>query len=229
MSENATKVLLSIDTSTKRLLLGLRFGGDRLVQSSEDSERSHGQFIIKKIGELFQSASVQLEELEGIVVCVGPGSFTGLRIGIAAAKGIAMALDIPIVPVSAFEIAAYCLRNLKEVVKVVVPLNREECIVGTVNKGTHDPDKIKIVKYAQLFYMVKNDAVAALGFHLHERFPETPAKDHTEILNYKAADLLYLGIEKILRGEIADTATLEPLYLQKSQAEIRFEQRQQDK
>ena len=55
--------------------------------SAEEVEKSHGQLIIKKIGELFSSAGFQMESLDGIVVCTGPGSFTGLRIGIATAKG----------------------------------------------------------------------------------------------------------------------------------------------
>ncbi|MEA2030748.1 MAG: tRNA (adenosine(37)-N6)-threonylcarbamoyltransferase complex dimerization subunit type 1 TsaB [candidate division Zixibacteria bacterium] len=228
MSNKAANVLLGIDTSTRYLRLGLKFAGDRLVQSNEESKRLQGQLIIKKIDELFQSALMKPQALEGIVVCVGPGSFTGLRIGLAAAKGMAIALNIPIVPVSAFEIAAYRLRSLKEIVQVVVPLNRDECIVGLVEYGIHNPEQVKIVQYAQLFEIIGNDAVAALGFSLHERFPETTARDYTEKLDYQASDLIHLGEEKLFQGKAADVAVLEPMYLQKSQAEIRFEQRQKN-
>ncbi|MBU8933732.1 MAG: tRNA (adenosine(37)-N6)-threonylcarbamoyltransferase complex dimerization subunit type 1 TsaB [candidate division Zixibacteria bacterium] len=227
MNNVSARILLGIDTSSRYLRLGLTFGGDRLVQSNEESERSHGQFIIKKIGELFQSASLQPAALEGIVVCVGPGSFTGLRIGLAAAKGMVTALDIPLVPVTVFEIAAFRLRHVKETVHVVIPLNRDECIVGPVKDGDCEQELARVVKYNQLFETVGNDAVAAMGFLLHERYPEVPVVDYTDQLDWQAADLLHLGREKLLKGEIADPAILEPLYLQKSQAEIRFEERQQ--
>ena len=233
MNSVSAKILLGIDTSSSLLRLGLTFGGDRLVQSNEKSERSHGQFVIKKIGELFQSASLKPADMEGVVICVGPGSFTGLRIGLAAAKGMVTALNIPLVPVTVFEIAAYRLRHLKETVHVVVPLNRDECIVGPIKDEAYDQTLVRVVKYDQLFETVGtsavgNDAIAAMGFLFHERYPEVPVVDYTDQLDWQAADLLYLGREKLLKGETADPATLEPLYLQKSQAEIRFDQRQKN-
>jgi len=238
MNDVSEKILLGIDTSSSMLRLGLTFGSDRLVQSSEKSERSHGQFIIKKIGELFQFASLQPAALEGIVVCVGPGSFTGLRIGLAAAKGMVTALDIPLVTVTVFEIAAFRLRHLKKAVYVVVPLNRDECIIGPIKDGSCAHELVRVIKYTELFEVVGINAVAtsgvatggvaAMGFLLHERYPEVPVSDYTDQLDWQAADLLHLGKEKLIKGEIADPATLEPWYLQKSQAEIRFEQRQRD-
>ncbi len=228
MSSSEPTVLLGIDTSSRSLRLGLTFGGDRLVQSNEESEKSHGQFIIKKTNELFQSASLQPEALDGIVVCTGPGSFTGLRIGLAAAKGMVMALDIPLVPVTVFEIAALRLRQVEGPVHVVVPLNRDDCIVGPVEDGEANPDLIRVVRYDQLFAAVGENSVAAMGFRFHERYPQVPVQDLTDRLDWQAADLLYLGREKLLKNEVADPATLEPLYLQKSLAEIRFEQNQRD-
>lgn len=226
MNDHATSTLLGIDTSSRKMRLGLTFGGDRLVQSDEESERTHGQLIIKKIGELFQSASLEPSALEGIIVCTGPGSFTGLRIGLAAAKGMVMALDIPLVSVTVFEIAAARLKQIKGTVHVVVPLNRDECIVGPVEDGETDPGLIRVVKYSQLFEVVHDDAVAATDFRFHERYPEIPTRDYTDQLDWQAADLLYLGRDKLAGNDVSDPATLEPLYLQKSQAEIRFEQNQ---
>ncbi len=220
--ENAN--LLAIDTSTKTLALGLRFGGDRLIKSSEMVEKSHGQLIIKKIGELFKSAAIKKQDLNAIVVCTGPGSFTGLRIGLAAAKGMAQALDIPIIDVSTFEMAAYQLRSAETPVHVIVPLNRDECIVGKVEHGCSRWEQVSIVRYEALPETIRHDAVAAVGFDIAQKIPGLTNEEFSSRVQPDAADLLYLGGEKLIKGQVADILTLEPRYLQKSQAEIRFEQ-----
>ena len=220
--------ILVIDSSTRILRLGLQFGGDRLIQSNEKNEKSHGQFIIKKIGELFQSASLEMKDLDAIVVGLGPGSFTGLRIGLAAAKGIAVALDIPIVGVDSFEQAAYWLKNVEETICVIVPLNRDESICGFINFGQYNKNETKIIKYCDLFNEIGNMAIAAVGFDLMEKFPDMENHDVSYYLKYEASDLVYLGLEKLNNGDVANVATLEPMYLQKSQAEIRFDQRRKE-
>ena len=220
--------ILVIDSSTRILRLGLQFGGDRLIQSTEKNEKSHGQFIIKKIGELFQSASLEMKDLDAIVVGLGPGSFTGLRIGLAAAKGIAVALDIPIVGVDSFEQAAYWLKNVEDTICVIVPLNRDESICGFINFGQYNKSETKIIKYNDLFNEIGNMAVATIGFEPMEKFPDMENHDVSYYLKYEASDLVYLGLEKLNNGDLADVATLEPMYLQKSQAEIRFDQRREE-
>ena len=216
--------ILAIDTSTKNLKLGLQFGGDRLIQSNEEIEKSHGRFIIKKIGELFQTASLEIKDLEAIVVGIGPGSFTGLRIGLAAAKGMAVALNIPIIGINSFEIAAVRLKNVEDTIYVIVPLNRDEGIMCNINDGLFNQDNISIIKYNELFEKIGHSSLASFGLNFSELFPEMTNKDYSDYLNFNASDMLYLGLEKLNKGEIADLASLEPMYLQKSQAEIRFDQ-----
>jgi len=222
------KNILAIDTSTKTLRLGLQFGGDRLIQSSEEIEKSHGQFIIKKIGELFQSASLEMKDLEGIVVGVGPGSFTGLRIGLAAAKGIAVALNIPMVGINIFEIASVRLKNIDDTVYVLVPLNRDEGIMCNMIGGSFKNEDISIIKYLELFDVIGQSSVASFGFKFDERYPDMTNKDYTDYLNFNSSDMFFVGLEKLNNGELADIASLEPMYFQKSQAEIRFDQRQEE-
>jgi tRNA threonylcarbamoyladenosine biosynthesis protein TsaB len=216
--------ILAIDTSGKNLKLALSFGGDRLVKSDELMEQSHGQLLIKKIGELFQSAGLGREELDAIIVCTGPGSFTGLRIGLAAAKGMAVALDIPVVPVSLFEIAAGKLASVEGDVSVVVPLKRDEYFVSEVNGGQHAAD-IRVVGNDGLRLLAEKNSVAALHLDLSAAVSGAIANDFSDAVGYDAADLIYIGTSKLDSGYAGDLSTLEPLYIQKSQAEIRFDQR----
>ncbi len=224
MTDNHFNNILAVDTSTNSLRLALQFGGDRMVRWSGEVEKSHGQILMKRIGELMESASINPVDLDGVVVCVGPGSFTGLRIGLAAVKGMVMALECPAVAVTSFEIAAARLAEVDVPVNVVIPLNRDEGILGLIEEGACDRARLSVVRYDRLFDAVDGGAVAGLGIDLVERFPEMPNEDFTDRLDYDAGDLLQLGRAKLEAGETADIATLEPLYLQKSQAEIRFEE-----
>jgi len=223
MTDPIERNLLAIDTSTRVLHLGLRFGADRLIKSSEEIEKSHGQLIIKKIGELMGTAGLTSDRIDALAVCTGPGSFTGLRIGLAATKGFALALDIPAVAVSTFDIAAWRLRESGVTVNTIVPLNRDECILCPVDGGRHDPEQIAIVAYTDLIGHIGTGTVAAIGFDLGSRLPEMTNDDLSDRLQYDAADLIHLGSEKLDAGQIEDIARMEPLYLQKSQAEIRFD------
>lgn len=124
--------ILTIDSSSNILKLALLFHGDRLVKSEESAEQSHGQILLKKVDALFESAGISKTDLHAIVVSTGPGSFTGLRIGIAAAKGIAVALGIQIVSVNLFELAAYKLQDENEEILIVVPFKKDEFFVVPV-------------------------------------------------------------------------------------------------
>ncbi len=224
MIDFGEKNILGIDSSTNRLNLGLRFGGDRLVKSSEEVEQSHGQIIVKKIGELFQSAGLAKEELDAIVVATGPGSFTGLRIGIAAAKGIAIAMDIPMAGVNLFEIAAYRLRDRAERITVAIPLKKDEFFVTSVSSGKYDHDGIAAVKARDLAQHAGRDPFAVYGVGISPEW-KMAGQDLSSEISYDSSELIYLGSEKLTRGEADDPVLLEPLYLQKSQAEINFELR----
>jgi len=90
-------ILLLIDTSGKQSLLGLSRDGLLLQQATHSDTRSQAAMINILIGQLCTAANITLKDLDAVAVCSGPGSYTGLRISMAAAKGIAYALDKPLI------------------------------------------------------------------------------------------------------------------------------------
>jgi tRNA threonylcarbamoyladenosine biosynthesis protein TsaB len=216
--------ILAIDTSTLHLMLALSFGQDRLVRSHEKVEKSHGRFLMKKIGELVSSAGLRTEQIQAIAVSLGPGSFTGLRIGLAAAKGLAAALDIPVVGVSLFEVAAHKLQQEPDAATVALALKHNEYVIGQVHGGVASRETLRIVKQDEMTELTRQEPVVFLS--ADDGAESEPAK---HLLIFDAADVLAAGRVKLDSGDIDDLETLEPLYLQKSQAEIRFDQRHQAK
>jgi tRNA threonylcarbamoyl adenosine modification protein YeaZ len=191
-------------------------------------ERSHGRVIMKKIDDLLGSAGLQKKEIEALVVGLGPGSFTGLRIGLAVAKGMAVALKIPLVGVSLFELAAHRFRNDSEPVKLLIPFRRDELVAALICKGRWDQGSVSIVSTKELLEHKDDCRLVGIDFQSELRFSHVDELPKVERTEFDAAELLHLGELKLSEGQAGDPAELEPLYMGKSQAELRFERRRKE-
>ena len=97
--------ILSLDNSTQNLSLALK-KGDKVFETNKLIPKG-AEHIIPEVAKVLKKAKLKIGQIDCLAVGLGPGSFTGLRIGLAVAKGIAAALEIPIVSVSHFEIACF--------------------------------------------------------------------------------------------------------------------------
>jgi tRNA threonylcarbamoyladenosine biosynthesis protein TsaB len=93
-------ITLAIDTAAPRLQLGLLLGDGRTDTSVDEIATGHAELIFGRIAELLGRNGLGYADLERVVTTTGPGSFTGLRIGLSAARGIGLARGIPVVGVS---------------------------------------------------------------------------------------------------------------------------------
>jgi tRNA threonylcarbamoyl adenosine modification protein YeaZ len=104
-------VLLAIDTAAPRLALAVLHNNDRVDSLVEDMATGQAERLFPALDELLTRAGVSYKNLTRIAVTTGPGSFTGLRIGLSAARGLGLALNIPVVGVPslfALSLAAQC-------------------------------------------------------------------------------------------------------------------------
>jgi len=96
--------ILAIETGSRICQLGLAMHGERYIRQL--AIQSHSQVILQLVDELLDQASASLGDIEGICVNHGPGSFTGVRVGVSVAQGLALAQDLPLIGISALEILA---------------------------------------------------------------------------------------------------------------------------
>lgn len=102
------QLLLCFDSSTPAGSVALVQAGDVVAEHILNvKKRSHSDYLMRFVDELLEEANIEMSAIAALVVVVGPGSFTGLRVGLATVQGIAQALSLPIYPVSSLQAVAY--------------------------------------------------------------------------------------------------------------------------
>jgi tRNA threonylcarbamoyladenosine biosynthesis protein TsaB len=97
--------ILAIETSTPACSVALR-AGDAVISRYCEEPRCHTRLVMSMIDEVLGEADIKPNQLDGLAVALGPGSFTGLRIGFATVQGLAFGLDLPVVALSTLEVMA---------------------------------------------------------------------------------------------------------------------------
>ncbi len=127
-------VFLAIDTSSAQAGIALRAGG-RIASLVWHAGRSHTVSLLPQIHGLLELHGHPVSRLAGIAVAVGPGAFTGLRVGLGVAKGLSFALDLPLVGVSTLEAAALPFLAPDRMVVAAVAAGRGRIVWATYGRG----------------------------------------------------------------------------------------------
>lgn len=125
-------LILSIDTSSADLSVALVNENGSLGLVEENMLRGQGEALIPYIQSMMQQAGLPMNAVEGVAVAVGPGSFTGVRVGLSTARGVGLALDIPVYGVTNLEAAA---AGLNEPVTVTLDTKRGDYYTQQFDKN----------------------------------------------------------------------------------------------
>lgn len=132
--------ILSIDSSGNVASVSLLSDGVLMGEFSINNKLTHSQTLLPMVDVMLQTAGVEPEELNFIAISAGPGSFTGLRIGAATAKGLAQALQVPVIKVPTLAALAYNLAGMSGLVCPVMDARR-----GQVYAGVYRYDGYKLI------------------------------------------------------------------------------------
>ena len=97
-------VILGLDTSGHHCAVALRWGDDQVAHITQDMAKGQAERLLPMVQNLMDQEGYDWSDLDAVAVGIGPGNFTGIRIGVSAARGLALALDIPAIGVSSFEL-----------------------------------------------------------------------------------------------------------------------------
>lgn len=99
--------ILNIDTAIDTAYIGIARDGEIIAGLSNGEQKDHAGFLQPAIQTLLKNTSISMKELDAVAVSAGPGSYTGLRVGMASAKGLCYALNIPLITIGTLEILAF--------------------------------------------------------------------------------------------------------------------------
>lgn len=155
------KPVLAIETSDQICGACIHFGDEMYFSSKVVAKHSHSEMLFKVIDMVINQSGIEKKEIDYIAVSEGPGSFTGLRIGMSAAKGIASALSIPILPVPTFEALALQLSFIlnDEEILIANKINKDEVYFAKFHVKTNNyifTQELKILQRSELDFVDKS-------------------------------------------------------------------------
>ena len=213
--------ILGLETSTAVCSVGLYREKMPGIEMSLRESHIHSEKLLTLVQDVLRSGETTLDQLDAIAVSIGPGSFTGLRIGLSTAKGLSFALEKPVIAVSTFEAIAEAGRQKHPGVSSVVVLmdaKKDEWYVGRFFvEGERVKEsgvvEIKVLGEALSFAttstsLVLTDSVEVARQHLKENVVVEDA-----LLCCRGNIVALLGYRKAVKKEFADAAALEPMYL----------------
>ncbi len=230
-------MIIAIDTATETASVAIAHPeGGIAAELTWRAGRNHTMHVHPTLRHVMMLAGITKDDLTGVVATRGPGSFTGIRIGLATAKGLSQGLDVPIVGVGTLATAAYGAVHLGRTVWSVVNAGRGQYAAAAYT-ASDDGGVAQLVEEAILSpeELVARMAERGEDCVLTGEFDEELAERAQDglgsaltiapdvVRTRTAANAARLGLLRLQRGDVDDVATLEPLYLRPPAAVERAE------
>ena len=223
-------LLLAFETSAKAASVALFDGNKLLGESYQNTGLTHSQTLMVMAEDLLKQCSVTPQQLEAAAVAAGPGSFTGVRIGVAAAKGFAWGKQIPCYGVSTLQSMALHLGAFDGTVCAVMDARRNQVYnalftaeQGKLTRITEDraialSDLAQELKDRKTPIFLVGDGSELTYKTLKDQLPNLILPMESR-MHQRAVGVALAALEAIARGEQGDAEALQPNYLRLSQAE----------
>jgi tRNA threonylcarbamoyladenosine biosynthesis protein TsaB len=233
-------LLLALDTSTRRV--GVALGGPQGVHAALElggpcDERAprHAEEVVPAIAYLAEQCGTELSHVSAIAVSVGPGMFTGLRVGVTTAKVLGQALRIPVIPIASLDLLAYPLRHSGVLVVPVMDARRHEVYyamyqpvpggiqrLGEYELGPVDDVTTELEARGVEAIVCGDGALRFRDAFVDLERVELAGPGHAAP---SLAALVELAAARYEREEFRAPADVVPLYLRRSDAEIAWDHR----
>ena len=210
-------LILNIDTAVDLASLCLSKDGEVISFAKNESQKDHASWLHVTIKEIFEKNNIDLGSIDAVAVTGGPGSYTGLRIGMATAKGICYALNKPLITLNTLLVMANAAKTEdNSLLCPMIDARRMEVFTAIYTK------ELQIVKEPAAITLnensfdeeLTNNSICFFG-NGSKKFQQI--KNHPKAIfrkvDFDATDMIFLVEEKFTRKEFADLAYAEPLYL----------------
>lgn len=222
-------LLLAFESSAKAAGVALLRDGALLGEYFQNSGQTHSRTLLKMAEDLINNCDLQVSDLDAVAVANGPGSFTGLRIGVAAAKGLAWGREIPCVGVSTLEAMAEGAYLTDGILVCCMDARRSQvynAIFQKKNGELHRLSEDRAISVGELEeelkklekpkFLVGDGAVVCYNT-VSDNSELHLLPEHLRL--QRASGVALAAWKQLQRGDVPDAASLSPNYLRLSQAE----------
>ena len=213
-------LILGIDTSTKICTCSIFDSENGIIaETSLSVKKNHSNIVMPIIDNLFKISDLTINDIDKIAVAIGPGSFTGVRIALGIAKGLAMALNKPLIAVNELDILEAIADGNENEIIPLIDARKERVYYKYQNKYVDD----YLINLISNFDKNKKYVFVGDGATNYENILKDNLGDNAIILPmYNAFPRASVLCELALNKEEANIYTLEPEYISKSRAEKNF-------
>ncbi len=223
--------ILGIDSSGLVASIALVIEGDLIAEYTVNYKKTHSQTLLPMLDEIVKMIGFPLEELDAIAVAGGPGSFTGLRIGAATAKGLGLALKKPIVSIPTVDGLAYNLYGTEKLICPIMDAKRNQVYTGLYDYEGENLHVISPQKAVSLDSIIEEinsmkreiiflgDGVPVYKEQIASKIKVPYLYAPAHLSKQRAGAIATLGSIYYKEGRIQSAMEHEPEYLRLSQAE----------
>ncbi len=222
--------ILALDASTKTLGVAIATEDTLCGEINLNVGKTHSQRLLPVLENLFVQMELSLRDISAIAVTVGPGSFTGLRIGLATAKGLAQALAIPVVPIITLDALAFKARGYTGFCAPVLDARKNEIYCAFYDSNGQNIFLPAALPPAEFFNLL-SDCPGPINFlgdgakmywpQIYDTLGKKAILLPEESRLFMASAVAMLGMAKLQAGEVVQPGDLLPVYLRASEAEVR--------
>jgi tRNA threonylcarbamoyladenosine biosynthesis protein TsaB len=228
--------VLGIDTSTLVSSVAIVVPDRVVAEFTLHTRKTHSERLMPTIQQMIADADLVPKDITGIAVSIGPGSFTGLRIGITTAKSMAFALDSPVMGVPTLDALAMQFPYSERMVCPILDAQKGNVYTARYRMKNGFPlrvDEYRVMGIAELLQELADAGEAAVITGEVTLFTEYLQAADTAIVQIappltrmpRGAAVATAGYQQMLAGNVQDPRTLTPFYIRRSEAEVLWEQR----
>lgn len=209
-------LLLAVDTATPAVTVALHDGARVVAESGQVDARRHGELLLPAVDRVLAEAGVKLDAVTGVVVGVGPGPYTGLRVGLVTAATFGSVLSVPVHGLCTLDALAYAAgqAGLEGPFAVATDARRKEVYWARYEDPRTRTGGPAVDQPADIAEQLAGLPVAGAGAVLYpEAFPDARGPEHVA-----AGALAALAVERLAAG--ADMLPPQPLYLRRPDAQV---------